>query len=189
MGAGAMTIGTVHSLQGAERPIVLFSPAYAKGVDGAFIDSSTSMLNVAVSREKDYFLVFGDMDLFSMAPHGSPRGVLSTFLFARPENALEFDVQPWEDLKKRVVDLKMLRDADDHDIFLRDIPASTQKTVEIVSPWIIKSPMEKNGFLLLMRDAAARGVRIDVYADPVLNDKINDTASASTMRRKQLSVL
>ena len=174
IGAGAMTIGTVHSLQGAERPIVLFSPAYAKGVDGSFIDSSTSMLNVAVSRAKDNFLVFGDMDLFSMAPHGSPRGVLSTFLFARPENALEFDVQPREDLKNRAADVKMLRDADDHDIFLRDILASAQKTVEIVSPWTIKSTMEKNGFLSLMRNAAQRGVRIDVYADPVLNDKTND---------------
>lgn len=174
IGAGAMTIGTVHSLQGAERPIVLFSPAYAKGVDGSFIDSSTSMLNVAVSRAKDNFLVFGDMDLFSMAPHGSPRGVLSTFLFARPENALEFDVQPREDLKNKAAEVKMLRDADDHDIFLRDILASAQKTVEIVSPWTIKSTMEKNGLLSLMRDAAARGVRIDVYADPVLNDKIND---------------
>lgn len=89
IGAGAMTIGTVHSLQGAERPIVLFSPTYAKGVDGAFIDSSTSMLNVAVSRAKDSFLVFGDMDLFSMATHGSPRGVLSTFLFARLLNVTE----------------------------------------------------------------------------------------------------
>jgi AAA domain/PLD-like domain len=174
IGAGAMTIGTVHSLQGAERPIVLFSPAYAKGLDGSFIDSSTSMLNVAVSRAKDNFLVFGDMDLFSMAPHGSPREVLSTFLFARPENALEFDVQPREDLKKRAAEVKMLRNADDHDIFLRDILASAQKTVEIVSPWTIKSTMEKNGFLSLMRDAAARGVRIDVYADPALNKKIND---------------
>ena len=100
--------------------------------------------------------------------------MLSTFLFARPENALELVVQPREDLKKRAAEVKMLRDADDHDIFLRDILASARKTVEIVSPWTIKSTMEKNGFLLLMRDAAARGVRIDVYADPLLNDNIND---------------
>lgn len=173
IGAGAMTIGTVHSLQGAERPIVLFSPTYAKGVDGAFIDCSPSMLNVAVSRAKDNFLVFGDMDLFSMAAHGSPRGVLSSFLFERPENALEFDVQPREDLETRAAEVKMLRDADDHDVFLGDILKSAQKTVEIVSPWIIKSTMEKNGFLSLMQEATARGVKIDVYADPILNDKIN----------------
>jgi phosphatidylserine/phosphatidylglycerophosphate/cardiolipin synthase-like enzyme len=67
----------------------------------------------------------------------------------------------------------MLRDADDHDIFLRDILASARKTVEIVSPWTFKGTMEKNGFLSLMQGAAARGVRVDVYADPVLNDKTN----------------
>ncbi len=173
MGAGAMTIGTVHSLQGAERSIVIFSPAYAKGVDGTFIDRSTSMLNVAVSRAKDNFLVFGDMDLFSLASNGSPRGLLGTFLFAKPENALEFDIQPRKDLEKRAAEVRMLRDADDHDIFLRDILTTAQKTVEIVSPWTIKSTMEKNGFISLLQDATARGVKIDVYADPVLNAKIN----------------
>lgn len=55
-GASGMTIGTVHSLQGAERPIVIFSPVYTKHADGGFIDSSPSMLNVAVSRAKDISL-------------------------------------------------------------------------------------------------------------------------------------
>ncbi len=174
MGDGAMTIGTVHSLQGAERSVVIFSPAYAKGADGTFIDSSTSMLNVAVSRAKDNFLVFGDMDLFSLASSGSPRGLLGTFLFAKSENALEFDVQPREDLEKRAAEVRMLRDADDHDIFLRDVLTTARKTVEIVSPWTIRGTMEKNGFLSLLQEAALRGVKIDVYADPVLNAKIND---------------
>ncbi len=174
IGVGAMTIGTVHSLQGAERPIVLFSPTYAKGMDGGFIDASTSMLNVAVSRAKNNFLVFGDMDLFSSALSGSPRGVLSKFLFAKPENTLEFDVQPREDLKTKATGIQMLRDADDHDIFLRDVLTSAEKTIEIVSPWIINRTMEKNGFLSLMREASERGVKIDVYADPVLNEKTNN---------------
>ncbi|ELO4880067.1 DNA helicase, partial [Escherichia coli] len=57
----SLTVGTVHSLQGAERAIVIFSPVYSKHEDGGFIDSDNSMLNVAVSRAKDSFLVFGDM--------------------------------------------------------------------------------------------------------------------------------
>jgi hypothetical protein len=174
LGTGAMTIGTVHSLQGAERSVVIFSPAYAKGADGTFIDNSNSMLNVAVSRAKDNFLVFGDMDLFSLASSSSPRGLLGTFLFAKSENALEFDIQPREDLEKRAVEVRMLRDADDHDIFLRDVLTTARKTVEIVSPWTIKGTMEKNGFLSLLQEAASRGVKVDVYADPVLNAKIND---------------
>lgn len=73
----SLTVGTVHSLQGAERAIVIFSPVYSKHEDGGFIDSDNSMLNVAVSRAKDSFLVFGDMDLFEIQPASSCSGTLN----------------------------------------------------------------------------------------------------------------
>ncbi|WP_186647094.1 AAA domain-containing protein [Fluviispira vulneris] len=52
-------IGTVHSLQGAECPIVIFS-LVSDREDGktVFWDNKTNLLNVAVSRAKDSFLVF-----------------------------------------------------------------------------------------------------------------------------------
>lgn len=87
-GEDSMTVGTVHALQGAERPLVIFSPVYSKDADGAFIDSSPSMLNVAVSRAKDSFFVFGDMDVFKNAPKSTPRGLLAQFLFRKGGNAL-----------------------------------------------------------------------------------------------------
>ena len=71
-----ITVGTVHSLQGAERLVVIFSPTYSKHADGQFIDRNQSMLNVAVSRAKDNFLVFGDMDIFELSPRSTPRGLL-----------------------------------------------------------------------------------------------------------------
>lgn len=71
-GREGMTIGTVHALQGAERPVVIFSPVYSKHADGGFIDASPSMLNVTVSRAKDSCLVFGDMDVLAAARSGSP---------------------------------------------------------------------------------------------------------------------
>ncbi|MHB8196644.1 MAG: DUF5710 domain-containing protein, partial [Vulcanimicrobiaceae bacterium] len=60
-----MVIGTVHALQGAERPIVIFSPVNAP-TDGVqpFMDNSTDMLNVAVSRAQDVFVLFGSRELF-----------------------------------------------------------------------------------------------------------------------------
>lgn len=91
-GTGGMTVGTIHALQGADRHVVVFSPCYSKHADGGFIDRSRSMLNVAVSRAKDAFLVFGDMDLFTTAPPGSPRAELAKTLFADPGNAMAFDV-------------------------------------------------------------------------------------------------
>ncbi|MBS9443785.1 DNA helicase [Photorhabdus heterorhabditis] len=74
-----ITIGTVYSLQGSERQIIIFSPVYSKHEDGGFIDRDNSILNVAVSRAKDSFLVFGDMDLFELQPPIIP-GREHTFL-------------------------------------------------------------------------------------------------------------
>ncbi|OLF81954.1 hypothetical protein AWH63_10465 [Marinobacter sp. C18] len=59
-----ITVGTVHSLQGAERPVILFSLTYnaTPTARSYFFDQSTSMFNVAVSRAQDSFVVVGDLD-------------------------------------------------------------------------------------------------------------------------------
>ena len=57
--ASKITVGTAHRLQGAERPIVLFSATYGQNSGQAgFIDANHELLNVAVSRAKDLFVVF-----------------------------------------------------------------------------------------------------------------------------------
>ncbi|WP_426716921.1 AAA domain-containing protein [Corynebacterium auriscanis] len=58
--AGKITVGTAHTLQGAERQVVLFSPVYGDNSDKAsFVDGTLELMNVAVSRAKDLFIVFG----------------------------------------------------------------------------------------------------------------------------------
>lgn len=56
-------LGTVHALQGAERSIVIFSMVYGPNeVGNMFFDSGVNLLNVAVSRAKDSFIVFTNKD-------------------------------------------------------------------------------------------------------------------------------
>lgn len=86
---GLMTVGTVHALQGAERRIVIFSTVYTQNNDGPFIDSSPSMLNVAVSRAKDSFIVFGDIDVLLNSAEGKPRKLLGKYLTTDPDNQLQ----------------------------------------------------------------------------------------------------
>lgn len=58
--AKLVTVGTAHTLQGAERNIVLFSSVYGDNSGQAsFIDTTLELMNVAVSRAKDLFIVFG----------------------------------------------------------------------------------------------------------------------------------
>lgn len=58
--AKSVTVGTAHTLQGAERSVVLFSAVYGnESPKASFIDGTLELMNVAVSRAKDLFIVFG----------------------------------------------------------------------------------------------------------------------------------
>lgn len=173
-GEDSLTVGTVHSLQGAERAIVLFSPVYSKHEDGGFIDSDNSMLNVAVSRAKDSFLVFGDMDLFEIQPGSSPRGLLAKYLFASPDNALQFEHKERQDLSTAQTHLSTLHGVDQHDAFLNQSLDAIGKNITIVSPWLTWQKLEETGFLASMRQARARGIDITVVTDKGFNTEDSD---------------
>jgi len=81
-----LTIGTVHALQGAERPIILFSMVYASNEGGRsyFFDSGVNMLNVAVSRAKDSFVLIGDLYMLDEETK-SPSGMLLKHLKEKGE--------------------------------------------------------------------------------------------------------
>jgi len=53
-------VGTVHTFQGAERKVIIFSSVYDNEDGCFFINKKKNLMNVAVSRTKDSFLVFGD---------------------------------------------------------------------------------------------------------------------------------
>jgi len=76
-----MQVGTVHTFQGGEREIIIFSPVYDANYQGAFFfDAGPNMLNVAVSRAKDSFLVFGASEIFDRNAQNLPSGMLGRYL-------------------------------------------------------------------------------------------------------------
>lgn len=167
-GREGMTIGTVHALQGAERPVVIFSPVYSKHADGDFIDASSSMLNVTVSRAKDSCLVFGDMDVLATARSGSPRALLSEFLTVNGK-ALDFAMEPRDDLTRGDDRIEMLQHAAEHDAFLLDTLKGKARKYMIVSPWVVGGTIVRTGLLDAMNAARQRGAEIEVFTDPLLN--------------------
>ncbi|MBI9010950.1 MAG: DNA helicase [Clostridiales bacterium] len=74
-----ISVGTVHTFQGAERVIAIFSTVYGANDGCYFIDNNKSILNVAVSRSKDNFLVFGDLGCLGTTS-SSASGLLSQFI-------------------------------------------------------------------------------------------------------------
>ena len=186
--AGAeLTIGTINTFQGGQRPVILFSPTYSKHADGNFIDGKTSMLNVAVSRAMNSFLVFGDMDCFSSAAPGSPRGRLRHRLLAHDGNRLYFDAPARPDLS-REAGLVHLTDLDAHDGFLRDVLEECRKDIHIVTPWLTDRGLQGARIVPLIEAAANSGIAVTVYTDRALNEwrgKQDKGALASFASAKQ----
>ncbi len=83
-----LKLGTVHALQGAEREIILFSMVYGKGDSKNMFfdrDNKPNMLNVAVSRAKDNFIVFANTDIFDKNAR-TPSGILANHLVYEEKN-------------------------------------------------------------------------------------------------------
>lgn len=177
-------IGTVHALQGAERPIILFSAVYSRHEDGRFIDMDPALLNVAVSRAKDSFITFGDMDVISAASPGTPRHMLSRYLFAHDSNAINFAVSVVrQDLLATGNVLQVINDAEQHDRWFHDLLLMRAKhNVIVVSPWITQAALESTALPQALALAVARGTCITVYTDHYFNTTTNNRLD---MRKKQ----
>jgi len=169
---GELTVGTVHALQGAARKVVIFSPVYSRHHDGGFIDGSASMLNVAVSRAKDSFLVFGDMDVIAASPASKPRGVLAKYLFKDKRNELIFALQKRKDLLARCGEPKLINNADEHDKYLLELLAQINDSISIVSPWIKLAKLQQTGLLDALASASRRNVKVHCYTDRHFNTTI-----------------
>lgn len=78
-----LVVGTVHRLQGAEAPVVLFSVCATHPSSTAFLDEKPNLLNVAVSRAKDSFIVFAHPDMLARGDD-KPFGRLAEWVARHP---------------------------------------------------------------------------------------------------------
>jgi hypothetical protein len=171
LGSKNIAVGTIHTLQGAERDIVLFSPVYSADTAGSlFFDRGVNMLNVAVSRAKESFLVFGDMRLFH-PERPSPSGLLARHLFKNPDCEI-LDLEPTLVLRKPEITAESVERIDTlerHTQLLRQAIEEAQKRLLIISPYLSVHALEADGIPDLLKQAIRRGVKVTVYYDPSMN--------------------
>ena len=176
-----MTVGTVHSLQGAQYPLVIFSPVNSPGDTSYFMEAGGkyNMLNVAVSRAQYHFLVFGHMNIFR-PDRNTPSGNLAKWLFDSPQNEISshFLYQAEEPLQCHSVELPhqpagvcRLSTLEAHTDLLRQAFQTARRKVVIVSPYISIRALESDNLLPLIQEAVKRGVEVVVYTDHYLDKK------------------
>lgn len=164
-----ITVGTVHSLQGAERAIIIFSPVYnAAFAKGLFFDRKPNMLNVAVSRAKDSFVVIGDMRLFH-AKGTAPSAVLGDLLFEEAETRELTDVLfNTVASHENYTQAERIDDLDRHrDVLCHALANATEgEKIVISSPWITLSAIEEDGLAELVSKAVKeRGAQVQIIVD------------------------
>ncbi|MBV9022313.1 MAG: caspase family protein [Streptomycetaceae bacterium] len=79
-----LRVGTVHTFQGGERDVMVFSLVAGEGMHGgavSWIDRQLNLWNVAITRARSHLIVVGDRNLWSQRG-----GVAATLLGAATDN-------------------------------------------------------------------------------------------------------
>lgn len=153
-----MTVGTIHALQGAERPVVILSLTYNHpSAQALFFDSEPQMLNVAVSRARDALVVAGDSNVLV---HGDrPARLLWDHLRRNtaPAPLPAMDPQWWAPSPGDVA--TVLEGRDEHDQWLAAVMEQRSwKRLVIASPVLGLMACQHHGARLV--EAAARGCEV-----------------------------
>lgn len=172
-----ISAGTVHTFQGAERPVIIFSPVYSfTGKGSYFFDHGPNMLNVAVSRAKDSFLVIGDLRLFDASRIALPSGLLGHYLFASPDNEISGISPipvPEDETVEQLLDLKAHRSA------LRRALAEGRERVLIASPYLRPRVLDEDNIEEQVAAASQRGVEVIVFYNSAFHEKTLDRTKAA----------
>lgn len=192
--------GTVHALQGAEIDIVIFSTVISPG-NSTFFADNLNMLNVAVSRAKSSFLVFGNLNTID-ATKSSPLGRLKQWLQEEEDcelsNKIVFDGIETDDKVIRINDLKT------HVGTLNRAFEIAKSELIIVSPFISSNALECdtirnfdstdkeaitsiaiNSVLQQLHASVSRGVKVTVITDSTL-DTHNNQLKPSAQKGREL---
>ncbi|MBT0548919.1 AAA domain-containing protein [Riemerella anatipestifer] len=185
----SMTVGTVHALQGAERPIILFSPTNSDPKKSLFMNygGKSNMLNVAVTRAKHSFLVFGNMVIFKQGQN-TPSSNLAELLYTYSDNDLDdtfiFSKNTlFTDDKDRVHHLTTL---DEHRNALKKCFKIATSEIIISSPFISINAINDDGVSELIKEAINKDIKVTILTDENLDMKDGKLKLHSLKGRKLL---
>jgi len=149
-GLDEKSIGTVHKFQGSEKKVIILSTKVCSSQDNvSWINKRPNLLNVAVSRAKELFILVGNLYMLEKA--GSYTGQLVKHIRKWGEIS---EYKSDAEIPKPQIGAALVYDCD-HLQFFRDALEQAEQELIIVTPWIrdkearkfvndIVSTLEKN---------------------------------------------
>jgi phosphatidylserine/phosphatidylglycerophosphate/cardiolipin synthase-like enzyme len=131
-----------------------------------FFDLSPNMMNVAVSRAKDTFIVIGDMRLFRRKGQ-TPSSLLGSMLFAGESNELQDVDGNYRFANELLARAERISSLPRHREVLQQslMNAEMGEQIVIASPWISLRAVESDSLPALVQSAIKQGARVSIVVD------------------------
>ena len=150
------SVGTVHTFQGAEKKIIIFSPRVSRLQDNSklgWINKRPNLLNVAVSRAQELFILVGNLDRLE-------KGKLTRQLVEHiREQGVILEYKSEAEIPQPEPGAITIHDCDHLSIF-RDAISQAERELIIVTPWIRGNEPKK--FVNDIVSALEREVKVTV---------------------------
>lgn len=191
IGAG-MTVGTVNTLQGAERGVVICSLVRkAREGAGRFLDEG-NVFNVMVSRARNAFVAVGNMGALDPRGGDRPSAVLARAMFEGEGREIvdpvfvraSFGAGDRDGVGRGLGNggdgggVGRIDTLEGHRTALRQALETARQRVLVVSPWLSILAVRADGVEAMIRGAIGRGVEVVVACDRGFTERESAAESA-----------
>jgi AAA domain len=179
LGQEKEVIGTVHTFQGSEKKVIIFSTTVCRPQDNNkanWINKRPNLLNVAVSRAKELFILVGN--LYRLEQAGSYTSQLVEHI---RENGLIFEYKSEAEIPHSEPGSVQIYDCDHLNIFKEALEQVEQELI-IITPWIRGN--ESKRFMDDIVLPLEKGVKVTVVYGNKGNEE-NDNNDAQTEKELQ----
>jgi hypothetical protein len=155
----ALKIGSVHQFQGVGFEVIIYSPVIFQRSDSdKFQNDKPNLLNVAVSRAKQQFIVVGNQQRLLTA--GKSLAKLAKSCSASFFVSMEHQSPSFASVTSNGI--KHYFDCDHIDAF-ETLLSQSQRSFTAVVPWIRQGTNQNHPPLNLLRAAKERGIAVTIY--------------------------
>lgn len=174
------SVGTIHTFQGSEKKVIILSTKICRSQDNvSWINKRPNLLNVAVSRAKELFILVGNL-------YRLEKGRLTRQLVEHiREQGIILEYKSEAEIPQQQPGATPIYDCDHLDVF-REAIEQAEKELIIVTPWIRGN--ESKQFVNDIVSALERGVKVTVvYGNKCSNENDNNDAEVEQILQQLFS--
>ncbi|HEY6437074.1 MAG TPA: DEAD/DEAH box helicase, partial [Ignavibacteriaceae bacterium] len=159
-------VGTVHSFQGSEKPIILFSATQivSEKTEPAFFDRKSNFMNVAVSRAKDSFWIVGNLNGWDPS-NQMPSGLLSSYAMRNESSWLRNVWVPERTYPKFQKQEEIWIEDDHNEIFNRF--QNEDGDIHLSMPFMRKEILENQGWVQFLKNIKKQNT-VNIYMNKTI---------------------